>query len=226
MPTRDSVPSGAPCWIDLMTSDTARTRDFYTALFNWTAGEASEEFGGYFMFFAGGVPVAGCMGSQQPDEPDVWSIYLATNDAAKAVEAATAAGGQVYVQPMQVADLGTMAVVADAAGAAIGMWQAGSFTGLTVLGEPGTPSWFELHTRDFQRSVDFCRNVFDWNAQAVSDTPEFRYTVLQHGDDQLAGIMDASAFLPEGVPAHWSVYFGTDDVDATVAGSSSSVARS
>ena len=29
--------------------------------------------------------------------------------------------------------------------------------------------------------------------------------------------MDATAFLPEGVPAHWSVYWHTDDVDATVA---------
>ena len=37
------------------------------------------------------------------------------------------------------------------------------------------------------------------------------------GDAQLAGIMDASGFLPDGVPAHWSVYFGVDDTDATLA---------
>ena len=29
--------------------------------------------------------------------------------------------------------------------------------------------------------------------------------------------MDATAFLPDGVPAHWSVYFATDDIDATLA---------
>jgi uncharacterized protein len=29
--------------------------------------------------------------------------------------------------------------------------------------------------------------------------------------------MDASGFLPEGVPAHWVVYFGTEDADATLA---------
>jgi hypothetical protein len=29
--------------------------------------------------------------------------------------------------------------------------------------------------------------------------------------------MDASAFLPEGVPDHWSVYWDVDDVDAAVA---------
>jgi predicted enzyme related to lactoylglutathione lyase len=29
--------------------------------------------------------------------------------------------------------------------------------------------------------------------------------------------MDASGFLPEGVPAHWSVYFGVADADAALA---------
>ena len=59
--------------------------------------------------------------------------------------------------------------------------------------------------------------MFDWDTHVVGDTPEFRYTTLGEGDDALAGIMDASAFLPEGVPAHWSVYFGVDDTDAALA---------
>ena len=50
-----------------------------------------------------------------------------------------------------------------------------------------------------------------------SDSPEFRYTTLGEGDDALAGIMDATGFLPEGVPASWSIYFGTADVDGTLA---------
>ncbi len=37
------------------------------------------------------------------------------------------------------------------------------------------------------------------------------------GDGELAGIMDASSFLPEGVASHWSVYWEVDDVDASVA---------
>ncbi len=157
------------------------------------------------------------MASQSADMPDLWSVYLATGDAAKTVADTSAAGGRVYVEPMAVADLGTMAVVGDPAGAGIGMWQADSFQGLTVLGEPGTPSWFELHTRDYSRAVDYYRTVFGWDTEAVSDTPEFRYTVLKHGEQQLAGIMDATGFLPEGVPAHWSIYFGAADADATLA---------
>jgi predicted enzyme related to lactoylglutathione lyase len=51
----------------------------------------------------------------------------------------------------------------------------------------------------------------------MSETPEFRYTVLQHGETQLAGIMDASVFPPDGTPAHWALYFGVTDTDAAVA---------
>ena len=29
--------------------------------------------------------------------------------------------------------------------------------------------------------------------------------------------MDASTFLPEGVPAHWSIYWDVADIDASVA---------
>jgi predicted enzyme related to lactoylglutathione lyase len=148
--------------------------------------------------------------------PDVWSVYLATDDAAKTLELATSNGGQVLVAPMAVADLGTMAYVTDPGGAAIGVWQPGTFGGFGVLGEAGTPSWFELHTKGYDAAVSFYPTVFRWDVRVASDTPEFRYTVQVEDDAMLAGIMDASAFLPEGVPAHWSVYFGVDDADAAL----------
>ena len=102
-------------------------------------------------------------------------------------------------------------------GASIGVWQPGLHRGFGILGEPGTPCWFELHTREYQPTVDFYRDVFGWDMHTVSDAPEFRYTTLGEGEGQLAGIMDASAFLPEGVPAQWSVYFGAENTDAVLA---------
>jgi predicted enzyme related to lactoylglutathione lyase len=219
MPIRDTAPVGAPCWVDLMTSDTARSRAFYCELFGWTAGEPTEEFGGYFNYSTkDGVLVAGCMASQPGGAAsDVWSVYLASDDAKKTVDAAAANGGHVIVSPMDVAALGTMAVVTDAGGAGIGVWQPGLHKGFGVLGESGAPSWFELHTRDYEESVAFYRNVFGCESQVASDTPEFRYTTLCAGEIWVAGIMDASTFLPDGVPAHWSVYFGVDDTDAALA---------
>jgi predicted enzyme related to lactoylglutathione lyase len=200
-----------------MTSDTKRSRDFYGELFGWTAEQPTQKCGVYFNFWKGDTMVAGCMPSQCSEMPDVWSVYLATEDARKAVDAATAHGGQTIVEAMDVADLGSMAVVADSSGAAIGIWQPGRHQGFGVVGEPGSPSWFELHTRDYQASVSFYQEVFGWDTHALSDTPEFRYTTLGHGEQALAGIMDAASFLPDGVPAHWSVYFGVEDTDAALA---------
>jgi predicted enzyme related to lactoylglutathione lyase len=118
---------------------------------------------------------------------------------------------------MDVSEQGTMALVTDAGGAAIGIWQPGLHRGFGVLAEPGTPAWFELLTRDYDVSVEFYRQVFGWDTHVASDAPELRYTTLGEGESQAAGIMDASAFLPDGVPAHWSIYFGVEDADAALA---------
>ena len=218
MPKLDSAPLGAPCWVDLMTSDQAKARAFYGELFGWTSEDPGPEFGGYINFSKDGVMVAGCMTSDpQSPAPNVWSVYLATDDAQATVDAATANGGQVIVPAMDVGDLGRMAVVTDAGQAAIGIWQPGMHKGFGVYAEPGTPSWFELHTRDYDAAVEFYRKVFKWDTHVHSDSPEFRYTTLGDGESQAAGIMDASSFLPAGVPAHWSVYFGVDDTDKALA---------
>ena len=218
MPERTTAPPGAPCWVDLMTSAADRSRAFYGELFGWTFEVGGEEVGGYSTFAKGGLQVAGCMSNaDDPGRPDVWSVYLAVEDAKATVGAAVANGGQVVVHPMEVMDLGTMAFLTDAGEAGIGIWQPGIHAGFGVLAEPGAPAWFELHTRSYDTTVSFYRTVFGWDAHVVGDVPGFRYTTLGKDAGVLAGIMDASAFLPEGVPAHWSVYFGTSDTDASVA---------
>ena len=213
MPKRDEAPVGAPCWVDLFTSDPDRSQDFYNQLFGWTSESAGEEYGGYINFTKDGVPIAGAMKNDgQSGMPDAWSLYLATTDAKATTDAAASHGGQVIVPAMEVMALGSMAVFADAGGAAIGAWQPGQHRGFGLLAEAGAPTWFELHTRDYDASVRFYQDVFGWDTSVVSDTPEFRYSTLGKDDDALAGIMDDTE-LPEGVPAHWAIYFGVEDTD-------------
>ncbi len=220
MPTRDRAPVGSPCWADLWTSDVEGSRRFYADLFGWEAQEPSPEFGGYFMFTRDGVPVAGAMGDMG-DMPanDTWKIYLQTDDIAKTLQLAGSEGAQVAAPAMPVADLGTQAVLIDPAGATLGAWQPGTFPGFTVLGEPGAPSWFELHTRDYSAAVAFYRSVFAWETDVVGESDQFRYSTMRDpaGEGELAGIMDAAGFLPEGEPAQWSVYWHVDDANAAAA---------
>jgi predicted enzyme related to lactoylglutathione lyase len=218
MPKRDTAPAGAPCWIDLATSDVDKSRAFYEELFGWTSEDAGQEYGHYINFSKDEVPVAGAMTNPAVGEmPDGWSIYLACADAAKTVEDATTNGGEAMLPAMDVSSLGRMAFVFDAGHAAIGLWQPGDHKGFGVFDEPDTPGWFELHTRDYDATVAFYQKVFGWNTHVEGDTPEFRYTTLIDGEAQLAGVMDASGFLPEGVPAHWSVYFRVENTDKALA---------
>src|SRR5918993_1177057 len=209
---------GAPCWIDLYSSDTERAKDFYGRLFGWTTMDPGTEYGGYFLFQKEGKVVAGCMGnSGEQGFPDSWTTYLTTDDVDRTVEAARANGAQVFVEPMDVTQNGRMAMVADPGGAAVGIWQPREVSGFEVRGEPGTPTWFELHTRAYDKSVAFYREAFGWDAHTMSDAPDFRYTTLGEGEAALAGIMDATAYRPEDLPAAWEVYFEVEDADTKVA---------
>ncbi len=195
MPQFQSTTTGAPCWVDLFSSDTDKAEEFYGQLFGWTAESAGEEYGGYINFAKDGQLVAGCMRSDgTAGMPDQWSVYLATTDAEATAEAVQAHGGSVVVAPMQVMDKGTMAMF-----------------------EPGAPGWFELHTRDYAKTVQFYRDAFGWDTHVASDTDDFRYTTLGEGENQQAGIMDIAGFPAEEFPVGWSIYFVAHDADATIA---------
>jgi predicted enzyme related to lactoylglutathione lyase len=214
---RGDSPSGTPCWVELLTSDPGRSQEFYGRLFGWTVEDPRAEYGGYQNFRLHDVRVAGCMRNDgDAGVPDLWSVYLAVDDAEATVARAAERGGQVMVPAMDVMTLGRMAVVVDVGGAVIGMWQPGEHRGFGYVGEPGAPSWFELHTRDYEPSLDFYRDVFGWKTRVGGDSAEFRYSTVDVGDEQYAGVMDASGFLPAGVPAGWTVYFGVADADAAL----------
>ena len=217
MPARENAPLGSPIWVDLMTSDTDGARAFYGELFGWECAEPNADFGGYANFTKDGDLMGGLMAKQEEAMPDVWTIYLEVADAEKTVAQATDRGLGVIVPAMAVGDLGTMAVVIDPSGAAIGMWQPGTHTGFGRWMEDGTPGWFELHTRGYDEVIPFYQDVFGWETNTEGDGPDFRYTTEVVGETQYAGIMDASGFLPEGVPSNWSVYFHVDDADAAIA---------
>ena len=210
---------GEPCWIDLMTSDTGNATGFYGELFGWTFETGDQEkYGGYITALKNGKPVAGIMQKQegQAGFPDVWSTYLRSDDARATVNSAVEHGGQVYVEPMDVPEQGTMAMIGDATGAAVGVWQPGAMKGYGIAAEAGAPAWHELQAKDYPEAVRFYQDVFGWNTDVMSDTPGFRYTTLGAGDTAKAGIMDASGYLPAEVPSHWQVYFAVADTDAAV----------
>lgn len=209
--------TGAPCWIDVLTSDVRRSNDFYGELFGWTAADGMEEFGGYYMYSLDGAPIAGGM-PNGPDSAtaDRWGIHLATGDAGATSAAVVKAGGAAYMGVMDIATLGSNAMFSDASGSTFGVWQAKEFAGCSTMAAVGAPCWFELGTDNYAGAIDFYRDVFGLEASTMSDDPQFKYTTLGLGGSPLAGIMDTTV-MPDGpARAGWRVYFGVADTDAAL----------
>jgi len=225
VPIRNGAPVGAPCWIDLASSKVDRAQDFYGTVFGWTFESAGPEYGGYVNAAKDGHPVAGMMANNPESQaPDGWTTYLHTADINATASTLGSAGGSVCMGPMEVPAKGFMAMATDPSGAFFGLWQPLEHLGFEVIGEAGAPVWHELTTRDHRAAVDFYRAVFGWRSEQISDTDEFRYTTAWFGDQQgvppacggLLGVMDGAKFLPDGVPSHWAVYLGAEDVDKTL----------
>ena len=210
MPIRDGSPLGAPCWIDLATSDLERAKDFYGSVFGWTFESAGPEYGGYVNAAKDGQPVAGLMyNDPQFNSPDGWTTYLHTCDVNATLKAATAAGATTCVPPMEIPQKGHMALLTDPTGALIGLWQPIGHHGFNVVNEAGAPVYHQLTTRDYGKALDFYREVFGWQTETVSDTDEFRYSTAIFDGEALLGVMAEDA-------ANWFFFLGADDVDKTV----------
>ena len=210
---------GTPSWIDLSTPDIDGAVSFYGEVMGWTATEPEADTGGYRRFQLDGRDVAGAMPHMNPGQPTAWSTYVTVEDADATAAAVGEAGGTTIVPPMDVLDIGRMAMFIDPTGAAIGVWQPKTFTGAEIVNEPNSLCWNDVMTRDAETAKGFYTSVFGWEPRR----PQFRnapesYTVWELNGNQVGGMMQMTdEFFPPDVPPHWNVCFAVADVDATVA---------
>jgi hypothetical protein len=63
---------------------------------------------------------------------------------------------------------------------------------------------------------NFYNRVFGWTAdtRTMGTMP---YTMFMMAGETVAGMMEMGSQFPAGVPAHWLVYLGTADLEATIA---------
>lgn len=201
MPEKTAYAPGEPIWVDLSTSDQAASAAFYGALLGWTSTEPSPDMGGYASFLLDGRTVAGHVPLMAPDAPVTWTCYVCSDDAHTTAALVEQAGGSTLVAPMQVADLGSMAVFSDPAGAVFGVWQPGSHTGAELADQRGTCTWRELTASAPAEATPFYERVFGWQAR-VSEG----YVELLLDGTSVAGVTD-----PAQGTSGWLPYFEVDD---------------
>lgn len=218
MSERTSYVPGTPCWVDLGTPDIDAAAAFYGGLFGWSVpeGENAEQTGGYRQAMLRGKPVAGAMPLMQEGQPPAWSSYVSVEDADATAAKVRDAGGTVLAEPMDVMELGRMAVFADPTGAVFGVWQPGTFIGAEIVNEPNSLSWNELNTRDTAAARDFYGAVFGWGFEDMEVENVGTYTSLLVEGSAVGGMLDITGRAPDEVPAHWLTYFAVEDTDATL----------
>jgi predicted enzyme related to lactoylglutathione lyase len=116
---------GALCWTELMTTDPARARSFYTRLFGWTPEDHPMGPGTYTVYTRG-TDAAGGMMKITPEMgplPPCWVVYLGVEDCDASAAKAVQLGGRIEVPPTTVPMAGRFAVIVDPQGAHFGILQ-------------------------------------------------------------------------------------------------------
>lgn len=110
---------GAFSWSELLTTDPAAAKAFYSKLFGWGTKDMQMSSGAYTTCQVGEESVGGIM--QIPAEaagmPPMWGVYVTVADVDATIREAEKLGGAVLVQPMDVEGVGRMAVLRDPQGA-------------------------------------------------------------------------------------------------------------
>ncbi|MBN3928887.1 VOC family protein [Streptomyces verrucosisporus] len=226
---------GAPCWTDAMLPDLEAGKRFYGELFGWTFGDPARPAlpgqsdrpgqGSHTVALLGGRRVASLVRKPDGRLPTVWTVYLATPDAAATARRIRAAGGQLVTEPGTVGPEGVAATAVDPGGAVFGLWQPEALAGFEAVREPGSYVWTEVCTREREPVDAFYREVFG-------------YVMYPAGDESAGEAADVMVWAPRGepaddehavgsrtmidetypveMPAHFLVHFAVADCDAAV----------
>jgi len=195
---------GVFCWFELGTTDQAAARTFYTTLFGWSVREMPMgESGTYSMLEKGEKDAAGLY-QISPEMraqgiPSHWMNYVAVESVDHAVAKARTLGGKVMMEPMDVMDVGRMAVAQDPTGATFALWQAKKHIGAGVTNEVGAATWTELVTGDTKAAEAFYTGLFGWQAKP-QPMETMVYTVFRRGETQAAGMMPKPKEMGGGAP--------------------------
>jgi predicted enzyme related to lactoylglutathione lyase len=205
---------GAPAWAELAVSDLDGAKEFYGELFGWTFDTDESSPRRYTDARQNGAKIAGL--TQIPagsGQPTVWVTYLAAADLAASVARAVELGATVVVPPFEVPNRGRAAILRDATGAAVGLWEAGAHIGAELINELGATCWHEVLTNDLDGADAFYTNLFPFDLHVVDD----QTTILKLDGGPVGGRRKIGENLQGIVPPHWQSYFWVDDTDKAVA---------
>jgi len=108
-------------WNELVSTHPEKCAAFYSKVFGWEPREVVlEGMGVYTIFVKDGQTIAGMLHLNHEDgneNASFWSSYLAVENVDAAAQLVIQSGGTIKLMPVDVEELGRIAIVSDPAGA-------------------------------------------------------------------------------------------------------------
>ncbi|KAB1502708.1 VOC family protein [Corynebacterium sp. 320] len=196
---------GMPIWVDLATTDLDAAKAFYAGVLGWEFQQVSPM---YALAKKDGMSVAGV--AQVPkDNVSLWGMMLYTPNVADAHAKALEAGATSVLEPQDIKDGSSMAMIVDPCGATVGLKRPADEIALFAAGEPSTPVWHELLVgAEWDKTLEFYHTLAGWDIRAMgggsngdagaSDSDadaSSRYAVGEYDGAALVGMWDTSRML-------------------------------
>jgi predicted enzyme related to lactoylglutathione lyase len=109
--------------VELNTTDVSKAKAFYGALFKWNLEDIPMSGGSYTIIKVGEGTGGGIMKHPVPGAPSAWLAYVLVEDVAAATQKAKSLGANVMKDVTEVMGMGSLSIVIDPTGAALGLWQ-------------------------------------------------------------------------------------------------------
>ena len=118
---------GAFCWLDLAAADATVAKAFYARAFEWTFRDEQANGGHYARLRAGGQDVGSLYQLRRAQlehgVPSHWTPYIRVDSADATARRIAALGGRLVVAPFDVPGTARIALIQDAVGALVGLWE-------------------------------------------------------------------------------------------------------
>lgn len=216
-PVTETPTTSAPfvCHWEIMSNDAPALRTFYQSLFGWEpmVWETNPDYA-LIPSTGEGYGIAGGIGQIQENEfPSYLTFYIEVADLDASVAAIPTLGGTVVVPPMEIPDVGRMALFTDPAGSMTGLIESTDWVEPAPLApSPHPVVHFEIGAHDPAPVRDFYASLLGWTYTVYEG---FGYAEVVLPEDG-PGIGGGIATIPAEAPNYVAVYVSVPDLQATL----------
>jgi hypothetical protein len=207
-------------WYELMTSDMAAAKAFYTKVVGFGGRDASSPGMPYTLLTAGETAVGGLMmlpaDARRVGAQPRWLGYVGVADVDASARRINELGGAVHIPPADIPDIGRFAVVADPQAATLALIKplGPGEPEADALDKPGRVGWHELLAADGANAFIFYSELFGWRKAELENNLDDAYQPFSAGAQAIGGMFTKPPFVAN---PFWLYYFNVADIAVAAA---------